>query len=99
MKSAIEQRVALLLLLIGYIAFTVPCMVRYVWAALTTPTRALSIAVAYDRFLNAEANGNNKETISSRAYRAMTEGRRWGCWLCRVLDDIQPKHCEDSEGV
>ena len=45
------------------------------------------------------ANGVNTETLSSRANRARSEGRRWGCILCRWLDWLDPHHCRDSAGT
>lgn len=62
------------------------------------PEKAIAIMVALDRAGNAAVNGDNRETISSRAYRAMTEGRAWGCVLCKMLDVVKKDHCKDSEG-
>jgi len=45
------------------------------------------------------ANGSELETLSSRAERARREGRAWGCWLCRLLNHIEPDHCERSRGI
>lgn len=61
--------------------------------------RAWRMAVAFDRIDNAACGGSDKETISSRAYRAQQEGRPWGCILCKLLDRVQKDHCKNSAGV
>ncbi len=70
--------------------------VRMAWAILTHPARAWTIALAYDRLANAAANDGEVQTISSRAEKARRAGKRWGCWLCRVLDGVDPGHCGRS---
>lgn len=60
--------------------------------------RAWRIAVAYDRVGNAATGGKDTETISSRANRARSEKRRWGCVLCRVLDRVEKDHCKNADG-
>ena len=65
-------------------------------AALFGRDRAWNIALGYDHLGNAVTGGNPDETISSRAYRAMRDGRRWGCVLCRLLDMIEKDHCRQS---
>jgi hypothetical protein len=77
---------------------TVLTLVRMLVCVMSAPQRAKDIAVALDRAGNAAANGSNSETISSRANRARTEGRVWGCVLCRLLDALSPNHCRDSAG-
>lgn len=46
--------------------------------------------------------GSEDETVSSRAGKAARKGKRWGCLLCRLLDKIDPGHCqaniEEDEG-
>jgi hypothetical protein len=42
---------------------------------------------------NALAGGDPLETISSRAGKAMKNGRLWGCVLCRFLNLFQTNHC------
>lgn len=59
---------------------------KLVWIVL------LSIDVTLNRIFNGRV-----ETISSRAGRARSSGRRWGCWLCAVLDKIQPEHCANAQ--
>lgn len=60
--------------------------------------KAWEIAVATDRQANASFNGDSRETISSRAYRAMKKGNIPACVLCRVLDILDKEHCKKSEG-
>ncbi|MCL2636564.1 MAG: hypothetical protein FWD50_08085 [Betaproteobacteria bacterium] len=69
---------------------------RMAWAIPRNPDRAWLIAIAYDRLANAAANDHLPQTISSRAYKAKTVGKRWGCWLCKVLDWFDPGHCAAS---
>ena len=54
------------------------------------------VAVAIDQLLNALLNGDEDETISSRAAKARLKGKRWGCVLCRFLDWLDPNHCTNS---
>lgn len=65
-------------------------------AALAGSPRAWRLAVSYDQLANTAFGGNEDETISSRAYKAATQGRRWGCVLCRLLDKIQQDHCQKA---
>lgn len=69
---------------------------RMLWAILTNSQRAWKIAIAYDRLGNAATNDDTVQTISSRAEKARRDGKRWGCWLCRLLDQLQPDHCKNS---
>ena len=61
--------------------------------------RARAIVLAYDRLGAATFIGKGRETISSYAGRARRKGQRWGCVLCRWLDELDPNHCEDSIGT
>ena len=74
-------------------------LVRMLYCMFTNPHKAWMIAIAFDRLVNASANGDPDETISSRADRARKERRTWGCVLCAILDWIDPGHCEDSAGM
>lgn len=74
-------------------------------AALLGSDRAWPVAVANDQTLNAALvgrKGSEDETVSSRAGKAASKGKRWGCMLCRLLDKIDPGHCarniEPDEG-
>lgn len=68
--------------------------VRYALAIIGSPTKALRIAVMVDELSNVGLNGRRNETISARSAKARDAGRRWGCVLCRVLDFVQPGHCD-----
>lgn len=65
-------------------------------ALLVGSPRAWRLAVSYDQLANTAFGGDEDETISSRAFKAATRGRRWGCVLCKLLDKIQPDHCRRS---
>lgn len=71
-------------------------VVRYCWCIVSNPARAWRIAVGFDQLANVAANGDEDETISSRAAKARNAGRRWGCVLCRILDALDPDHCDKS---
>ena len=76
-------------------------IVASIWmlaAAIRSPNgrRVWTLAVAYDQLANAAFGGHEDETISSRAGRAKRQGKRWACVLCRLLDAIDPNHCERS---
>ena len=47
-----------------------------------------------DCWANSAFGGDPEETISSRAGKAMANGRPWGCVLCRFLDIFQRDHCQ-----
>lgn len=53
-----------------------------------------NVLVALDETGNAMMGGDPEETISSRAAKARNAGRRWGCLLCRLLDKLDPGHCD-----
>lgn len=61
--------------------------------------RAWRMAKAYDRVGNTAIGGTDTETVSSHAYRAQQEGRRWGCILCKLLDRVEKDHCKNSAGI
>lgn len=52
--------------------------------------------LAQDQVLNAALEGYEDEKLSSRAAKARAAGKHWGCVLCRVLDWIDPDHCNKS---
>ena len=60
--------------------------------------RAWSLAVSHDQLANTAFGGDEDETISSRAGKANRKGKRWACVLCKLLDKIDPNHCEKSIG-
>ena len=55
-----------------------------------------NIAVWFDQGLNTLLLGDPDETLSRRAGRARAKGERWGCYLCKVLDWIDQRHCAKS---
>lgn len=67
-------------------------------AAFGDEKRARSAYIGLDVVLNVLTGGRAPELLSSRADRARTEGRRWGCVLCRLLDWIESNHCQDQRG-
>jgi hypothetical protein len=92
------KRLALVLLTpLLLLAFAV-AVLCYLVAVVASPDKAWRLAIASDQLANTAANGNEDETISSRANRARLEGRRWGCVLCRVLDVFERDHCAKSAG-
>lgn len=52
--------------------------------------------VAVDQLLNVILGGDEDETISSRIAKDRRRGRKLACVLCRILDWIDPNHCEKS---
>lgn len=97
-NSAMYVAMCALLIWIACAAGAALALARMLWCAFTNQQKALAIAAAIDRAANVAGNGDNRETVSSRANRARAEGRAWGCILCRVLDTIQANHCRDSAG-
>ena len=41
--------------------------------------------------------GSYNETVSRRAAYARDAGRPWGCVLCRLLDKVNPGHCDNAK--
>lgn len=90
--------IAKLLLFIGIaLACQVAHLVASVWmlfAVIRSPNRYWRIVLGYDHLGNALTGGEPNELISTRANRARKEGRSWGCILCKLLDKIDPGHCD-----
>lgn len=55
-----------------------------------------NLLIAIDQMANTILMGDPQETISSRADKAMREGKQWGCILCKFLSMIQKNHCQKS---
>lgn len=72
--------------------------IKFVWCLVVKPSEAWRLAVSADQLANAAFNGMEDETISSRAGRHKDD-EKWACWLCWLLDHIDPNHCEKSIGV
>lgn len=73
-------------------------VIKFVWCVIVNPKEAWRLAVSADQLANAAFNGMEDETISSRAGRHK-DNEKWACWLCWLLDHIDPNHCEKSIGV
>lgn len=97
-RAARVAGILLLLLICQLAALLAP--VRAIWALLTGNwERAFIIIKGYDLLGNVVLNGLLGEYISTRANRARSERRRWGCLLCRLLDSIDRDHCKKSGAV
>ena len=75
MRTAIQQRLALLAIwaLCQLVAITASLWMLV--AALTGSRRAWTLAVAHDQLANAAFGGHEDETLSSRAGKAAREGK------------------------
>ena len=92
MTTAIRQRLALLTI---WLLCQIAAVIASLWmlaAALAGSRRAWTL----DQLANAAFGGHEDETLSSRAGKAAREGKRWACVLCRLLDRLDPNHCEKS---
>lgn len=88
---------ARLALLLGSILMSLAGNAVALISALLGSRRAWPVAVANDQALNAALvgkPGSEDETVSSRAGKAARAGKRWGCILCRLLDAVDPGHCD-----
>jgi len=56
----------------------------------------VNLLILIDEAANTLTGGDPGETISSRAGKAMTKGKAWGCILCKFLDLFQKDHCLKS---
>lgn len=52
--------------------------------------------VAVDQLVNVILGGDEDETISSRIAKDKRRGRKFACFLCKILDLFDPDHCEKS---
>lgn len=93
-----KQRVVLLALLPLLLLALLVWIVKYLFALVAAPAHGWQLAIAADQLANAAFNGDEDETISSRAGRHQKD-EPWACWLCWLLDKIDPNHCEKSKGV
>lgn len=55
-----------------------------------------NLLLSLDQLLNVLLGGDPDETLSRRAGRARDRGEGWGCWLCKYLDKIDPRHCDKT---
>lgn len=56
----------------------------------------VNILIALDQLANSILFGDPRETISSRSDKAMKEGKKWGCVLCKFLALFQKDHCQNA---
>ena len=96
MRAAILNRLSMLAIWLLCQIVAVMASLWMLLAILTGSRRAWTIAVAHDQLANAAFGGDEDETLSSRAGKAAREGKRWACVLCRLLDRLDPNHCEKS---
>ena len=52
--------------------------------------------VAVDQLLNVIFGGDEDETISPRIAKDRRRGRKFACFLCKILDWLDPDHCEKA---
>lgn len=93
---AISHRLSMLVI---WMLCQIAAVIASLWmlmAIVTGSRRAWTLAVAHDQLANAAFGGHEDETLSSRAGKAAREGKRWACVLCRLLDRLDPNHCEKS---
>jgi hypothetical protein len=90
------KRLVLLLIVALSVPLALLVALRLLWATLTAPARAWLIVIAYDDLWNVVSNGDLGQTISYRAATAMVEDKKWGCVLCKWLDEVQQGHCEKA---
>lgn len=93
-----KTTLAYLLLWLICQVFMVLAAMRSFWAIFTNPERAWFLLVSYDWLFNAAANDYERQPISARAAKARRDGKRWGCWLCKLLDYIDDDHCNKNLG-
>lgn len=56
----------------------------------------LNWLILLDQAGNTLTGGSPNETISERAAKARNEGKKWGCVLCKVLNWVNPGHCDNA---
>lgn len=93
-----RERVKLFGLFVFIHLVQIPLSVVWLWAVFFDPERAWRTSLAYDRMANAETNGDERETISSRAARGQDNGSKTWCVLCKFLNLFDENHCEKSKG-
>ncbi|GAB3358085.1 hypothetical protein GCM10027395_00540 [Giesbergeria sinuosa] len=99
LAGGVKTRLILLALIPLFLAADVLWWARYLWSVVFSTYRAWKLAISKDQNANTAFNGSEDETVSSRAARARDQGSRWGCILCRLLDAIDPDHCNKSKGT
>lgn len=94
-----KQRALLILIFIVCLLAALLSIMRMGFCILTNPVKAFQIAVSIDRSFNAAANGDGRETLSSRLNRDRLEHRRIACIVCALLDVLEKDHCAKSAGT
>ncbi|MCP1289808.1 hypothetical protein NK214_06345 [Chromobacterium sp. S0633] len=94
--GVLAPRLKLLLILLAGVVAGLFSVGWGLLAALACSQRAVRVAVALDQAANAAIGGSEDETVSSRAAKGARAGRWHWCILCRLLDWIDPGHCEKS---
>ena len=74
------------------LAFAV-ILLRYLSCIVMNVPKAWVIALSIDDAANVACNGRLGQSISSRAAVAWSAHKRWGCILCKLLDEVSPNHC------
>lgn len=90
------SRFPLLLTCLLCLSASITALAWMALAILAGSPRAWKLAIAHDQLANTAFGGDEDETISSRPAKASNAGLKWGCLLCRLLDRIDPGHCERS---
>lgn len=67
-------------------------LVRMLYAIFTAPTKAWTIALAFDDLGNVATNGVLGQSISSRAAHARP--KLWAVLMCKFLNTLDPGHCD-----
>lgn len=88
------KRLILLFICLLFVLAAIPAALRMTLAVFQNQDKAWDIANAMDDLLNVLCNGKPRQWVSTRAAQARIEGRRWGCWLCKLLDAIDAGHCD-----
>jgi hypothetical protein len=94
-----SRKIAVLLWMVCVLVAPILLIVQLVQALFGSVDRSTRMAIAFDQVGNAMFGGSEDETISSRAGRAMSEGRTWACIFCRLLDIFEKDHCKKSIGT
>ncbi len=87
-----KKRLILLLLFPLLALGCIASLLTYLLDALFDPPNAWLIAIAIDDLGNVSMDGALGQTISSRA--AHNRGKWWGCILCKLLNEVDPGHCD-----
>jgi hypothetical protein len=90
------KRLALIVLWLASLLASVLALLFALGQIIAGSPRAIRVFVGADQTLNAAIGGNEDETISSRAGKGAREGIWRYCMLCRLLNLIDPNHCEKS---